>query len=81
MTKIRDSKYLKTFGRNLYKLRTERGLSQEQLANDADMPINQVGRIERGEVNTTISTVYALSTALKIYPKELFEFDFKKSIE
>ena len=79
MTKIRNSRYLKTFGRHLYKLRTERGFSQEQLANDADMPINQIGRIERGEVNTTISTVYALFDALKIKPKELFDFEFIKS--
>ena len=79
VTKIRNSKYLKVFGRNLYKLRIERGLSQEQLANDADMPINQIGRIERGEINTTISTAYALSDALKIEIKELFDFAFIKN--
>ena len=79
VTKIRNSKYLKVFGRNLYQLRIERGLSQEQLANDADMPINQIGRIERGEINTTISTAYALSDALKITTKDLFDFEFIKN--
>ena len=51
MTKIRDKKLLIQFGKHLKKLRTEHGLSQEDLANDADVPINQIGRIERGEIN------------------------------
>jgi len=55
-------------------MRKEAGLSQEDLANDADIPLSQVGRIERGEVNTTISTVYALSKALHIKIDTLFKF-------
>jgi len=58
----------------LRKLRDGRGLSQEVLANDADIPINQVGRIERGEINTTISTANAIAKALKIELSELFRF-------
>lgn len=55
-------------------MRKEAGLSQEDLANDADIPLSQVGRIERGEVNTTISTVYALSKALNVNPDTFFKF-------
>ncbi len=77
VSNIRNISYIKSFGKHLNKIRTKRGISQEQLANDADIPINQVGRIERGEVNTTISTVYVLSIALKIDVKELFEFEYK----
>lgn len=65
---------MKAFGKRLHTLRIERNFSQEQLANDADMPINQVGRIERGEINTTISTAFALSNALNISTKDLFDF-------
>lgn len=50
-------------------------MTQEQLAFEADIPISQVGRIERGEVNTTISTVSTLAKALKISPKALFDFE------
>ena len=39
---------------------------QEELANDTDILINQIGRIERAEVNTTISTMKAMSNALEI---------------
>ena len=71
---IKNKKAIKAFGENLKSLRISKGFSQEQLANQADVPINQIGRIERGEVNTTISTVYAVASALNIKAKELFDF-------
>lgn len=74
MINIKNKKFIKAFGKNLRKMRKEAGLSQEDLANDADIPLSQVGRIERGEVNTTISTAYALSKALQINIDTLFKF-------
>ena len=76
---IRNSEYLLAFGKNLRKIRNEKLMSQEELAFNADIPISQVGRIERGEVNTTISTVLKLSVALGIKPIALFDFEFKVS--
>jgi transcriptional regulator with XRE-family HTH domain len=73
MTKVRDSKLIVQFGKSLKKLREERGLSQEDLANDADIPINQIGRIERGEINPSLSTLYSISKALKLKLVELLE--------
>ena len=73
---IRNTAFIKTFGRNLIKLRREKGLSQEQLAHKADIPINQIGRIERGEVNTTLSTLYMISFALELNICELFSFEY-----
>ena len=75
MTKIRDNSFLKRFGDNLRKLREQQGLSQEELYFRANLSKNQVGNIERGEVNTTISTAYALSKALGIELPELFKFE------
>jgi transcriptional regulator with XRE-family HTH domain len=72
---VKNNKYISAFGKNLKKLRKEEGLSQEDLANDADIPLSQVGRIERGEVNTTISTAYVLAKALDIEIYKLFKFD------
>jgi len=34
-----------------------KNITQETLAYMSDIPISQIGRIERGEINTTISTV------------------------
>lgn len=71
----RDEAVLKKFGENLRKLRSAKGLSQEQLELKAGISKNQVGNIERGEVNITLITATAISKALEISPKELFDFE------
>lgn len=65
MIKIKNYEVIKAFGQKIRDLRISQKLSQEQLSYEADIPVSQVGRIERGEVNVTISTIYALSKALK----------------
>ncbi len=74
MNKVKDLNYIKLFGENLRAVRLSKKISQESLAFSSDIPISQVGRIERGEINTTISTVRALSIALEIETNELFNF-------
>jgi len=69
--------FIKAFGKNLRRIRLEKDISQEQLANDIDIPINQIGRIERGEINTSISVAFALTKALKIDMVELFNLKIK----
>jgi transcriptional regulator with XRE-family HTH domain len=74
VTKVRNKKVIENFGMHLKMLRTGRNLSQEDLANDADIPINQIGRIERGEVNPSLSTLYSIATALSMKLHELLKF-------
>ncbi len=74
VTKVRDKKLLIQFGKYLKVIRLENGLTQEDLANDADIPINQIGRIERGQVNPSLSTLSAISKALKIKLRDLVDF-------
>ena len=64
----------KIIGNSLRNIRLSKGFSQEQLAFKANIPVSQIGRIERGELNTTVSTAYNLSQILEIEFKELFEF-------
>lgn len=66
--------FLTKFGNRLREIRLAKNLSQEMLANDADIPINQVGRIERAEISTSLHTVYKIAKALEIDIKELFDF-------
>ncbi|PZR40898.1 MAG: hypothetical protein DI538_02695 [Azospira oryzae] len=47
-------------------------MSQKVLANEPSIPISQIGRIERGEVNATLST---LADALEIALHELLLFN------
>ena len=73
---IKNNSFLKNFGKRLQELRLARNMSQEELANTAEIPISQVGRIERGEINTTLVTIKALSDALNIELSVFFkEFD------
>ena len=69
---IKDKKFVKAFGERVRVLRLQKGMSQEDLANTAEIPINQVGRIERGEINTTIVTVKAIADSLQVKISELF---------
>jgi transcriptional regulator with XRE-family HTH domain len=78
VSNIVNKEYVKALGRRVIALRNEKGLSQEELANLADIPVNQVGRVERGEINTTVSTIYALSKALKVGTTEIYDFPFKE---
>jgi transcriptional regulator with XRE-family HTH domain len=69
-----DQLFISKFGNHLRVLRLEKKLSQEMLANDANIPINQIGRIERGEISTSLNTIYKIANALEIDIKELFNF-------
>lgn len=60
-------------GARLRALRHERGLSQEELAEQADLHRNYVGSIERGERDVGISSLHRLVTALGLSLREFFE--------
>jgi transcriptional regulator with XRE-family HTH domain len=66
--------FLIAFGRHLSETRKKLGFSQERLAFEAEIELRQLGRIERGEINTGILSVKILSEALKITPEKLFSF-------
>lgn len=72
---IRDEKFLKSFGKHLRKLRKEKGLTQEQLAFNIDFEISQISRMERGLLNTSISTANEIAKGLEIPLKDLFDFN------
>ena len=63
-----------SFGGKLRQLRLAKGFTQEQLANELGVEISQISRIERGVINTSVTTLYAISKTLKIDISELFAF-------
>lgn len=62
------------FGRNVYKYRTERNLSQEELAELTDLHRTYISAVERGTRSISLKNIQRISDALKIRTYKLFDF-------
>lgn len=60
------------FGRHVRRLRRDRDLSQEALAELASIHRNHLGAIERGTKAAGLLTVFRLADALGVPPADLF---------
>ena len=74
MRKKVDTSFLILFGKNLKKVRESKNITQAQLAIDCDFDVSVISRIERGVVNTSLSNLKLISSALQIELSELFDF-------
>lgn len=66
------------FGKHLRFIRQSKGLSMEKLAAISSFEYSQISRIELGQINTSLDTIFKLAKALDISPKELFDFSIEK---
>jgi len=76
--KIYNEQFIKAFGKHLKQIRDKQKISQRKLGEKANIDFNQIGRIERGQQNTTLSTIYVLSKALEVTPEYLLKFPFEE---
>src|SRR4051812_34140878 len=61
-------------GRNVRRLRKQRGLTQEELAFEAEIDLTYVGGIERGQRNPSLMVMVRIAGALSVsLPKLLGE--------
>jgi transcriptional regulator with XRE-family HTH domain len=67
------SRYLGFIAANLRRYRRRRGLTQEGLAESADLDLRFVQRIEHGSTNLSVSALVAIATALEVSPSALFK--------
>ena len=63
----------KQIGARIRETRLAKGLSQEELAFEADLHRAYIGQIERGEKNIGVQNLQKIATALKIKISKLIE--------
>ncbi|ASA24926.1 helix-turn-helix domain-containing protein [Paenibacillus donghaensis] len=68
------SDVVKRVGDRIRRLRKDKGLSQEQLAELSGLHTNYVGQVERGEKNLTIETLQKIVGGLGVSLEELFRY-------
>lgn len=66
------------FGVQLFQLRTKAGLTQAQLAEKANLSIDSISRMERGERAPSLESLERIAAALRIDPAELINFKGKE---
>lgn len=64
---------LETIGRNIVKLRAQKGLSQEDLAGAADVNRGYISRIENGHVAFSVPVLLKIAKALDVNVEELLK--------
>lgn len=70
--------FLKSFGKRIEALRTEKNLSLRQLSQNCDIDYSDISKIEKGLRNIQMSTILELAKGLDVTTKELFDFDIDK---
>ena len=63
---------LKTFGDRVREIREKKGLSQEKLAELADLHRTYISSVELGKRNISLVNIKAISDALKVPIEDLF---------
>ncbi|WP_116950166.1 helix-turn-helix domain-containing protein [Jiangella endophytica] len=66
-----ERRALSAFGARVRELRRELGLSQEDLADRANLHRTYVGSIERGERNVALLNIHRLARALGVTARDL----------
>ncbi len=61
-------------GRTIEKLRKEKKLTQEQLAEKSFINVSYLAKIENGYVNTSVRYLIKIARGLQVQVKQLFEF-------
>ena len=73
-----DQILIEEFGKRIRQLRTERNLSQEELAELTGFHRTYIGMVERGERNISLSNIGVFAKTFEMSVSELFEFPTKR---
>lgn len=70
-----DEEGLKLLAKRLKELRSEKKITQEELAYRTELTLSQIARIETVKINPTVSTIFKIIRALEIPLDEFFNFE------
>jgi transcriptional regulator with XRE-family HTH domain len=73
--KDRNSEPMQLIGARIRQLRLRAGISQEQLANDADMARSYMTEVEAGRRNISVVLICEIARVLQVPPSQLLRFD------
>lgn len=73
MQSSKDNEYLKAFAQRIRTLREEQGLSQEKLAERAELHRTYIGMVERLERNPSLVCIHKIANGLGVHITELFQ--------
>ncbi|GAW88676.1 XRE family transcriptional regulator [Flavobacterium psychrophilum] len=71
---ISEEVFIIRLGTQIRKIREQKNLSQQNLADLCNVPKSTIARVERAEVNVTIKTLLKIANAIEISPTEFFTF-------
>ncbi len=72
---IFDEQGLKLLAQRLKQLRSEKKITQEELAYRSELTLSQIARIETVKINPTVSTMFRIAKALEVNIADLFDFE------
>jgi transcriptional regulator with XRE-family HTH domain len=68
-----------TFANNLRRLRSEKGLSQDELAYEADVSRSYLSQIEKGAFYVSLKVIGKLAETLQVEPEEFLKRRVKRA--
>lgn len=71
MRSVRAQVFIGNIAGNLRRIRLRQGLTQQSLAEEADLDLSFVQRVERAAENLSIGSLVKLADALRISPAQL----------
>lgn len=73
MDKEQDKELLIALGEQVKSFRKDKGFTLQELANEADVELSQIHRIEQGKINPKYTTLQILAKALDVTVSDLLK--------
>lgn len=75
MSNYKGSEILIRLGENVKRLREKKGFSLRQLAAECNVDHSVISKIEKGDRNITVTTLFELASGLEVPAKKLLEIE------